>query len=313
MNTIFLQIGTFCIALVFAIYFQIYEERKKSKDCLLFGRLLLATAMILFIDTVGWMIDGNPIAGQVWITTVVDGLDLIITTTVCWCWVQYAVYIARGDDKKRPWHQSFMTVLLVLQIGLVVSSQFLGFYYSVDASGVYHRESWYTIHSTISLIMLLYSSLSCLFSYEREENKDRKKELLFVAMIILIPILGNIFQLYVYGYPTVWICMVFMIFIVYVHIQNKRINAEREHKNAMLEKALEEAQNANHAKTDFLSHMSHDMRTPMNGILGLAGLSEQENWSEVLKENIRQMRESRDYLLSLINDTLDFQRIESGK
>ncbi|MDD3409814.1 MAG: ATP-binding protein [Eubacteriales bacterium] len=70
---------------------------------------------------------------------------------------------------------------------------------------------------------------------------------------------------------------------------------------------------ATQAKTDFLSRMSHDMRTPMNGILGLAALSEDEQDPAVLRDNIRRIRESGDYLLSLINDTLDFQRIESGK
>lgn len=79
------------------------------------------------------------------------------------------------------------------------------------------------------------------------------------------------------------------------------------------EKALEAAKKANHAKTDFFSRMSHDMRTPMNGILGLAELSKDETDSEILRQNISKIKTSGEYLLGLINDTLDFQRIESGK
>ena len=70
---------------------------------------------------------------------------------------------------------------------------------------------------------------------------------------------------------------------------------------------------ATQAKTAFLSRMSHDMRTPMTGILGLAALSEGEKDVAVLHDNLRRIKESGDYLLSLINDTLDFQQIESGK
>lgn len=77
--------------------------------------------------------------------------------------------------------------------------------------------------------------------------------------------------------------------------------------------ALAEAENANHAKTEFFSRMSHDMRTPMNGILGLAELSMEESDVDTLKSNMAKIKESGNYLLSLINDTLDFQRIESGK
>lgn len=59
--------------------------------------------------------------------------------------------------------------------------------------------------------------------------------------------------------------------------------------------------------------MSHDLRTPMNGILGLAELSEGEANLRTMKHNVRKIKESGEYLLNLINDTLDFQRIESGK
>ncbi|MDD3794548.1 MAG: PAS domain-containing protein [Lachnospiraceae bacterium] len=80
-----------------------------------------------------------------------------------------------------------------------------------------------------------------------------------------------------------------------------------------LHQALCRVKEANNAKTEFFSRMSHDMRTPMNGILGLASLSEGEEDVKVLKENIAKIRTSGEYLLGLINDTLDFQKIESGK
>lgn len=80
-----------------------------------------------------------------------------------------------------------------------------------------------------------------------------------------------------------------------------------------LEIALNDAEKANRAKTDFFSRMSHDMRTPMNGILGLAELSENIEDVGELQKNMSKIKESGKYLLSLINDTLDFQRIESGR
>ncbi len=89
--------------------------------------------------------------------------------------------------------------------------------------------------------------------------------------------------------------------------------SRREKENTEnLHAALEKAELATRAKSEFLSRMSHDMRTPMNGILGMAELSEDENEIQVLKENIHRIKDAGDYLLGLINDTLDFQRIESG-
>ena len=72
MNTMFWEIGIFNIALVLMIFYQVFEDRKKYKDCMRFGRLLLACAAILVVDTLGWGIDGKPILGQVWITMVIQ-------------------------------------------------------------------------------------------------------------------------------------------------------------------------------------------------------------------------------------------------
>jgi signal transduction histidine kinase len=89
--------------------------------------------------------------------------------------------------------------------------------------------------------------------------------------------------------------------------------AELRRQNRELEEAVRQADAANAAKTEFYSRMSHDMRTPMNGILGLAALSKEENDPQVLRENIRKIGQAGGYLLGLINDTLDLSKLESRK
>lgn len=87
----------------------------------------------------------------------------------------------------------------------------------------------------------------------------------------------------------------------------------RNRTNRKLEEAMATVEKANAAKADFMSRMSHDMRTPMNGILGLTELSENEKEISVLADNMKKIRQSGQYLLCLINDTLDFQKIETGR
>lgn len=86
-----------------------------------------------------------------------------------------------------------------------------------------------------------------------------------------------------------------------------------EQRQKELQEALSIAQKADAAKTAFFSQMSHDLRTPMNGILGLADLSLEEENALVLKDNLEKISRSGKYLLGLINDTLDFQKIQNGK
>ena len=86
--------------------------------------------------------------------------------------------------------------------------------------------------------------------------------------------------------------------------------------NDRLETALKKAEEASLAKTHFLNNMSHDIRTPMNVILGYAQLMEDELKEKELpktKEHLEKLQQSGKLLLSIINNVLDMARIESGK
>ena len=91
------------------------------------------------------------------------------------------------------------------------------------------------------------------------------------------------------------------------------LEEERAHR-ARLAEALSMAESANRAKTTFLNNMSHDIRTPMNAIIGYTGLAAGhiDNKPQV-QDYLRKIAQSSNHLLSLINDVLDMSRIESGK
>ena len=84
--------------------------------------------------------------------------------------------------------------------------------------------------------------------------------------------------------------------------------------NKKLQGAAKEAAAANKAKTDFLSTMSHDIRTPMNAIIGLTMITEKNlGDTKSVKENLRKITLASNHLLTLINDILDISKVESGK
>ena len=88
-----------------------------------------------------------------------------------------------------------------------------------------------------------------------------------------------------------------------------------EHQTTLaVEAALEVAEKASKAKTDFLSNMSHDIRTPMNAIIGITALMKNElHEPEKLAEHLGKLESSSQLLLGIINNILDMSRIESGK
>ena len=84
--------------------------------------------------------------------------------------------------------------------------------------------------------------------------------------------------------------------------------------NKKLQVMAREAEAANRAKTDFLSTMSHDIRTPMNAIIGLTTIAERNlGDQEAVGDNLRKINLAGNHLLTLINDILDISKVESGK
>ncbi|MBE8950450.1 MAG: response regulator [Quinella sp. 3Q1] len=102
----------------------------------------------------------------------------------------------------------------------------------------------------------------------------------------------------------------------YILLKTDMTKIQRAHfaKNEQLKTALEIANQANVAKTAFLSAMSHEIRTPMNAIIGLDSIALKEpNLSPNLREHLEKIGSSARHLLGIINDILDMSRIESGR
>ena len=103
-----------------------------------------------------------------------------------------------------------------------------------------------------------------------------------------------------------------LVIIGYKNVDEQQRNQIKQ--QMILSDALSQAQYANRAKTTFLSNMSHDIRTPMNAIIGYTALAATHlNNQNKVKDYLKKINQSSTHLLSLINDVLDMSRIESGK
>lgn len=93
-----------------------------------------------------------------------------------------------------------------------------------------------------------------------------------------------------------------------------RKTAEKEFlQNQALESALEEAKLANQTKTVFLNNMSHDIRTPLNGIIGIIDINSKSTDKTLIEENRKKAKRAAQQLLSLLNEVLDMSRLEHGE
>ena len=139
----------------------------------------------------------------------------------------------------------------------------------------------------------------CIMSVPLSIYQEQSAELLQMISILIIAILITI--------------AIVVILIFRNRSQKNSMKFEIKHRDE-LESALALAEQASKAKTTFLNNMSHDIRTPMNAIIGYTSLAKTNiNSKERVTDYLNKITQSSNHLLSLINDVLDMSRIESGK
>jgi signal transduction histidine kinase/CheY-like chemotaxis protein len=159
---------------------------------------------------------------------------------------------------------------------------------------------------------------------------------LFYSLVNLIPILIFLVLMYDSNYfislkpkvvdPSTLIITIFANFILIIFIQNhfyaafiknirqlKETAEERGNLNVEFEKAIEKAEKSSQVKSEFLSTMSHEIRTPLNAVIGMTNLLMMGNPRPDQRDNLDILKFSANNLLALVNDVLDFNKIESGK
>ena len=106
---------------------------------------------------------------------------------------------------------------------------------------------------------------------------------------------------------------VLLLICLYTYYVYQKSKAEEQKQKQLLMNAAEEADAANKAKSAFLLSMSHDIRTPMNAIIGFTNIALHQNMVSDIHDSLEKVQQSSNHLLSLLNDVLDFSRIESEK
>lgn len=149
------------------------------------------------------------------------------------------------------------------------------------------------------------------FSYAKIQYSDWELLLFVPGSICMKTANANREMSYLVIFGILAVCLIFFIAIVLGEMERQKVNEQR---SKALQEALEEANEASKAKSRFLSRMSHDIRTPLNGIIGFLDLFEGGKAEpDILMKQCKKVRKAAEHLLSLINDVLNMSKLEEGK
>lgn len=209
----------------------------------------------------------------------------------------------------------FGIVPLVLITALSIASWWTHWLFYADDAGVYHRGTLFALQIVLPYTYVVVTLVSAVaYSITRKEKRSA-----VIMTIALIPaLICSVLQVIAGGS---YILAGLTLSAIFVYMELCMEDIRKVEKLAMLEKskreleeALDMANKANSAKTVFLNSMSHDIRTPMNAIIGFTDLlGENLGDEKKARDYIGKIKSSSDYLLSLINNVLEMARIESGR
>ena len=245
-------------------------------------------------------------------------------------WTKYVVsYLESENVFDRVLYQTGR-VFFAFELVVVAVNFFYPVLFWFDDSGAYHAGAARYLTLAIQILMFLLTSVHTLRITARASGKVRLRHRTIgwfgIAMILLIGIqlFYPLLPLYAMGY-MLGTCLLHS-FVVedekedYRRELEEAVARERLQRQELTESrealkdALAEAEYASRAKTNFLNNMSHDIRTPMNAIVGFTALASSHlDDREMVKDYLEKITVSSQHLLSLINDVLDMSRIESGK
>ena len=291
-------------------------------------RNFLKGVMGYYVTDVLWgILESHRLTAVLYADTVIHFVAMALAILF---WTRYVVSYLEDTSFFGEFLNRAGTLFLCFEVAVVSLNFFQPVLFWFDAAGAYHAEIARYITLMLQILMFFLCSVYTLRVTSKTQGTTRRRNLtigLFgIVMIVLIgvQVAYPLLPYYAMGY-MLGTCLLHSYVVedekdeyrLELEESLKRERRQREKIHASgeaLKDALATAEEANKAKTAFLSNMSHEIRTPMNAIIGLDSIALADpTISDSTRRNLQMIDTSAHHLLGIINDILDMSRIESGR
>ena len=234
----------------------------------------------------------------------------------------YNMYYVYRDSIKRLfiWANQFVILFYII---VLIFNCFIGFFFSFSQKGDYVKGPIHLAVYVIPIYFVIFSAAILICNFGKFSTWQK----ISISLFVFFQIFGTVLQMFFF--PDILLALfmsalglMMMLFtmetpdyqklvITIEELSETKKVAEKAKEEA--ERAKEIAQEANRAKSDFLANMSHEIRTPINAVLGMDEMILRESNNPQILEYASDIKRAGRMLLFLINDILDFTKIESGK
>lgn len=275
--------------------------QKGAKDPIVKARInilfymMIITVFFGMLLTVVYIINGPPLQ-LIRIVALMVALIYGLRQLILYSNYKPSAHISLMIVNMLVWTNIFMVAnaISIVTVQYILLSSTISFYFL--------NARWGIFYSLLSLMpVFLYFSINGIDESAVFIDGQQASEPVFIAVMMF-----NFFQLIFINYH-------FLTGFYLALSQLETAKKDEEDLNQQLREAISLAENSSRAKTDFLSTMSHELRTPLNSVIGMSYVLLADNPRKDQEENIKVLHFSAESLLALINDILDFNKLDYGK
>ena len=309
-------VGIIALIVIFVLNIDLIFRRNDRYTAGPFFRLFLLSVFLYILTDILWgFLGAAKLITAVYIDTFFNFVTMASSV------VMWSIYVANHEGKNKIISRIltifglvfFGGVLILLIINCFIPE---GFFFWFDSNGDYQKGLARDITDYAEMFIFIYTLIYS-FVISLKETKKSKVRALAIAGCSIIMGLSGVLQLQfplVPGYACGYLIGISIHHIFIFESEIDEANEKLKDAQAETVEALKKEEIANKAKSTFLFNMSHDIRTPMNAIIGYIdiGLRHSDDMA-IMKDSLSKVKFSSEYLLTIINDVLDMARIESGK
>lgn len=300
------QISSLCFVIILNIVY-FYKRKVKTAENQIYSILLIVTIALLVLDILSVLLIANRDVVPKWL--VVTSAKAYIISLAIWAtfWCRYAITLSFADSEDEKKMRKFIKIRKsAFLVGIVAVLAMIGL-------PIYYKGSGRFLYSygPAAMVGYLYAASIIVFSvfylliYLR---KIRIFRLLPIYSFVVFQGIAAALQFFNKSLLMLSFSCSVTVLLMYFTIENPDLDVIQE-----LAEAKEKADAANRAKEHFLANISHEIRTPINAILGMNEIIIRESPSAVITEYADQIQIAGKTLIGIVNDVLDLSKIESGK
>jgi len=217
------ELDIFSIIVCALLLYDIYQKREKHFiPDKIFTAILASNIVLLALDALGWFLDGKPGSTEALLYIVLMCFYYIMNPVPPYLWSLYADYLVFNDENRiRKLLLPFLIPVIIIAV-LTLATPYTNLMFYMDKSNIYHRGPWFPLLVIMSYSYFLYTFVIVL----RNRNKIEKSYFLPLSVFILPPLIGGILQAYFYGLSLIWSSLTISLLIVYLYIQNNKLNTD---------------------------------------------------------------------------------------